>query len=585
MSEIKKSILIYSLLLLSLTTGAVAIADDTDLTSKPSVQLDTKEELLAKETLRVAELKRQKSALESLENTQLALMEKRKQQEELQAAIKAADEPAKIELQKALDQVNLEIKSLNQSFEQVAIGGVSLEVFGEEEVFDWKKELVLITQPVLEGLKGLTEKPRKVERLRSIISERNLQVGEIEKAIKTVQNRLASQPPTSIAAGLKETLATWEGYQKNNLREIELAEVQLESVLGNNVSWYETLSSTFSGFFKGRGKTLFIVAIVSVLVWLAMKGLLWLLMYRRKSEPSSGKKPTSQPRKLSSYRVALYLYKLLTTMLIVLAIMVVLYVRGDLLLLALMIIVFIGLAVALKQILPRYITEARILLNLGTVREGERIIYNGIPWEVNHINVHTILRNPCLQGVLRIPLSELTSINSRPFSHDETWFPSRKGDYLLMPDSTVAEVISQSPENVELQTRGGMRINHPSQNFFSMDIYNLSSGGSFGVASVFGIDYTHTGISLTTVPDIFKQATAEGLRKAGLNEHIEDILVDFQTANSSSLDYLIYVTMNSRVASSYFKVGRVIQQSCVLACNENNWGIPFPQLTVHKADS
>jgi len=585
MSEIKKSILIYSLLLLSLTTGAVAIADDTDLTSKPSVQLDTKEELLAKETLRVAELKRQKSALESLENTQLALMEKRKQQEELQAAIKAADEPAKIELQKALDQVNLEIKSLNQSFEQVAIGGVSLEVFGEEEVFDWKKELVLITQPVLEGLKGLTEKPRKVERLRSIISERNLQVGEIEKAIKTVQNRLASQPPTSIAAGLKETLATWEGYQKNNLREIELAEVQLESVLGNNVSWYETLSSTFSGFFKGRGKTLFIVAIVSVLVWLAMKGLLWLLMYRRKSEPSSGKKPTSQPRKLSSYRVALYLYKLLTTMLIVLAIMVVLYVRGDLLLLALMIIVFIGLAVALKQILPRYITEARILLNLGTVREGERIIYNGIPWEVNHINVHTILRNPCLQGVLRIPLSELTSINSRPFSHDETWFPSRKGDYLLMPDSTVAEVISQSPENVELQTRGGMRINHPSQNFFGMDIYNLSSGGSFGVASVFGIDYTHTGISLTTVPDIFKQATAEGLRKAGLNEHIEDILVDFQTANSSSLDYLIYVTMNSRVASSYFKVGRVIQQSCVLACNENNWGIPFPQLTVHKADS
>jgi len=585
MSEIKKSILIYSLLLLSLTTGAVAIADDTDLTSKPSVQLDTKEELLAKETLRVAELKRQKSALESLENTQLALMEKRKQQEELQAAIKAADEPAKIELQKALDQVNLEIKSLNQSFEQVAIGGVSLEVFGEEEVFDWKKELVLITQPVLEGLKGLTEKPRKVERLRSIISERNLQVGEIEKAIKTVQNRLASQPPTSIAAGLKETLATWEGYQKNNLREIELAEVQLESVLGNNVSWYETLSSTFSGFFKGRGKTLFIVAIVSVLVWLAMKGLLWLLMYRRKSEPSSGKKSTSQPRKLSSYRVALYLYKLLTTMLIVLAIMVVLYVRGDLLLLALMIIVFIGLAVALKQILPRYITEARILLNLGTVREGERIIYNGIPWEVNHINVHTILRNPCLQGVLRIPLSELTSINSRPFSHDETWFPSRKGDYLLMPDSTVAEVISQSPENVELQTRGGMRINHPSQNFFGMDIYNLSSGGSFGVASVFGIDYTHTGISLTTVPDIFKQATAEGLRKAGLNEHIEDILVDFQTANSSSLDYLIYVTMNSRVASSYFKVGRVIQQSCVLACNENNWGIPFPQLTVHKADS
>ena len=84
------------------------------------------------------------------------------------------------------------------------------------------------------------------------------------------------------------------------------------------------------------------------------------------------------------------------------------------------------------------------------------------------------------------------------------------------------------------------------------------------------------------IPDMFKQATIDGLRRAGLNEHVEDIMVDFQTANSSSLDYIIYVTMNSRVASSYFKISRVVQQSCVRACNDNNWGIPFPQLTLHK---
>ena len=243
---------------------------------------------------------------------------------------------------------------------------------------------------------------------------------------------------------------------------------------------------------------------------------------------------------------------------------------------------FIGFAVALKQILPRYVTEARLLLNLGTAREGERIIYNGIPWEIVHINVHTILRNPSLQGVLRIPLSELAGMNSRALNNDESWFPSKKGDYLLMPDGSVAEVLLQTPENVELQSRAGMRSSYPSQSFFSTAFFNLTKGESFGVGSTFGIDYNHLDISLTRVPEAFKQATTEGLRSAGLAEHVDDILVDFQTANNSSLDYIIYVTLKSRVASSYFKVGRVIQQSCVKACNENNWGIPFPQLTVHK---
>lgn len=588
MSEFKKFILFCPVLLLALLFSVIATADDTDSALPNTTKLESKAEMLAKEAQRVAEQKKQQSALESLESTQQALKEKLKEQATLQRAIKAADQSAKPELQLSLDKVNAEIKNLNQSFEQVAIGGVSLEVFDKEEAFNWQKELVLITQPVLESLKGLTEKPRKIERLRTIITERNLQISEIEQAIDTVQGRLASQPSTSIAPTLKETLATWQGYQKDNLREIDLAEVQLESLLGNDVSWYETLSMTFSRFFEGRGKTLLFALLVSVFVWLLMKVLLWLLMYRRKTSSAVNQvsnQPNNKPRKLTSYRVALYLYKLLTTVLIVLAIMIVLYVRGDLLLLALMIIVFIGLAMALKQILPRYVAEARLLLNLGAVREGERIIYNSIPWEVNHINVHTILKNPHLQGILRVPLSELAGINSRPVGNDESWFPSKKGDYLLMPDKSVAEVLSQTPENVELQSRGGMRISHPSQSFFGMDFYNLSRGGSYGVASVFGIDYAHADISLTTVPEVFKAAVTEGLRSAGLNEHIEDILVDFQSANSSSLDYLIFVTMNSRVASSYFKIGRVIQQSCVRACNNNHWGIPFPQLTLHKAGS
>ena len=544
-----------------------------------------REVLNQQEAARVAELKKQQSVLDNLESTQQALQEKRLTIMELQREMKNAEPPAKAAMQIRLDGLNEEIKKLNQSFEQVAIGGVSLEVFGKEEEFNWQKELVLITKPLLEGLKGLTEKPRKVDRLRTIITERHLQTLKIENAINTVESRLSALPSTSVTTGLKETLATWQDYQKNNLREIELAEIQLQSLLGTNVPWYITIKDALKEFFSGRGKTLLIVLLVSLFIWILMKSLLWLLSYRKKVLAKTGTEIKGHPRKITSYRLALYLYKLLTVFLITISAMVVLYVQGDLLLLALMLIVFFGLAMGLRKILPSYIAEARILLNISAAREGERVIYHGIPWELAHINIHSILMNPCLQGVLRVPISELTNLNSRPISSEETWFPSSKGDYLLMPDGMVAQVIRQTPENVELDSRGGMRTNHPTQNFFSTDFYNLSAGGSFGVGSTFGIDYQHIDISLSVVPEVFKQAVTKGLRSAGFGEHIEDILVEFKTANSSSLDYLIYVTASSLIAASYFKIERTIQQSCVRACNEEKWNIPFPQLTVHKGES
>ena len=573
----------FQLLIVLLVFSCPIYADDTADGSEPGVpKLETITEVvvpqLSPEEIKANEEKqKQQNAVDSLASTQLALEEKIKEQAALQRQLKTADAIQKVEVQAQLDKLGPEIKNLKATFEQVAIGGISLESFGQKEKeFDWKQELVLITQPVLESLKDLTEKPRKTERLRSIISDRSLQGKEIDRAIESIQNRIAANPPKTLLTSLKETLDSWQARKKDNLREIELAQFQLESLLGNNEPWYDSLATTMKSFFSGRGTTLLFAAAASFLVWLVMKAILWLLQFRKRNASGEQQKPQT------SYRVALYLYKVLTTLLIVVTIVIVLYVRGDLLLLALMIIVIVGMALALRELLPRYVNEARALLNLGTLREGERVFYNGVPWQVTHINVHTIFRNPELFGVLRVPLSEVVGLNSRPLSRDEAWFPSHKGDFLLMPDGAVAEVLSQTPENVELQSRGGMRLTYPTQGFYGTEFYNLTRGGSFGVASTFGIDYAHVNICLTDVPEKFKEFVGEGLRSAGLGEHVVDVLVDFKVANSSSLDFLIYVTMRSRIASSYFKIERVIQQSCVRACNEHNWGIPFPQMTIHR---
>ena len=87
-----------------------------------------------------------------------------------------------------------------------------------------------------------------------------------------------------------------------------------------------------------------------------------------------------------------------TGLLMLVAVFVVFYQRGDVLLLGLMILLFVGLALGARQVLPQYVNEAKLLLNIGPMREGERLVWHGLPWRVESINMYTVLRNPELHG-------------------------------------------------------------------------------------------------------------------------------------------------------------------------------------------
>ena len=57
--------------------------------------------------------------------------------------------------------------------------------------------------------------------------------------------------------------------------------------------------------------------------------------------------------------------------------LIVLYVTGDWLLLGLALLILAGIAIGLKNIFPQFLAEAKLLLNLGAVREGEMVTYEG----------------------------------------------------------------------------------------------------------------------------------------------------------------------------------------------------------------
>jgi len=255
------------------------------------------------------------------------------------------------------------------------------------------------------------------------------------------------------------------------------------------------------------------------------------------------------------------------------------------LLLGLLILLIVGFALNAKQLLPRYVKEARLLLNLGAMREGERVIYNDLPYRVDSINMYTTFKNPELDGILRIPLAELTQISSRPVSTDR-WFPSSEGDVMLTSDGTLLKVMNQNPDTVELKKRGGELWSVPAAQFYTFHMTNLTRPGTFGVTGSFGVDYAHQLISATKIPAKLDAGITKAITNSSLGDALLEVRVELAEAGDSSLNYWIFVTMDSAVAFSYFRVQRLIQSACIETCSDNGWSIPFPHVAlVRKPDA
>ena len=223
-----------------------------------------------------------------------------------------------------------------------------------------------------------------------------------------------------------------------------------------------------------------------------------------------------------------------------------------------------------------------MILNLGSVREGERVIYEGLPWKVSRLGFYTTFTNPNLQGGrLRIPIRDVMSMISRPVEGKDVWFPSEVDDWLVLSDETFGKSIIQTPDQVVILQLGGSMKTYPTADFLTLVPENLSHG--FRLSITFGIDYMHQGESTTTVPGIFKNALTKELISGYGRDAVRSINVEFASAGASSLDYKVLADFDGSVAHRYNALQRKIQSVCVDVCNEHNWVIPFAQITVHRA--
>jgi hypothetical protein len=378
-----------------------------------------------------------------------------------------------------------------------------------------------------------------------------------------------------VTEALESVLEKWRDHQEEAQRHLQRISTQLEQLTTPDTENYrERFVAAFTQFTSGRGLSLALAVGGFLLTYLTLLGLSRLLGWlTQRRHPS---------RTRSLTRVTALFFRGLTLILALSVTFIILYVRSDWLLLGLLILVLLAILLALRQSLPRHMREIRTLLDMGSVREGERIIYAGIPWRINTLNFYSTLHNPLLRGgLLRLPLDRLVDLESRPQAADEPWFPSRENDIIILDGDIWGKVLLQTPEIVQVRVIGSIKT-FTVADYLGKNPRNLSMDG-FAIPIVFGLDYRHQGEILNDIVPRMRAYLEEQLQQQPFHPHLTALLVEFNEAAGSSLNLLIVAGFTGAGAENYWAIRRFLQRTAVSVCNQYGWTIPFDQLTVHMA--
>ena len=482
-------------------------------------------------------------------------------------------ELTKVALEGQISESERILKNAQTAFESIVTGGLDLENFQEmpDQSFDWQSDLIEIIQPIFQSLKDLTEQPRAMERIRKTIEFYQQNLAEINDSIQKIQEWQSEQiVDLSARQQIKAIEESWLLRKSEAQRNLELFQLQLSNLQIRQESIWSSVWTAFGAFLTGRGLNLMLAVLATMAVWFGMRSVLRFMV------PKEG---VDEFQTRSQYsRVLFYTYRILMMMASTAVFLIVLYVTGDWLLLGLALLILAGIAIGLKKYLPQFLAEAKLLLNLGAVREGEMVTYEGVPWMVKSINIYSHLVNPVLEGgELRMPLREMSQLISQPIADDEPWFPSNLHDYILLPDGSFGQVVIQTPEFVQIKSREMIRT-YLVSDYLNLAVKNLSMG-SFACVGNFGLSLEHQEICLDMVPKAFEGAIKSNFERNEMQSSLEELRVEMSSIQSASIQYFLYVQMKSGAAEHYWKIQRMMQQACVATCNREGWKIENPDST------
>jgi len=514
-----------------------------------------------------ASLKMLNSIIELKKNLNQMIKEKN------QILKKSSSDTEKKILKSELAKLDKQINASAMDFERIATG-IDIGLFAEKktEVFDWQDELIGLIKPGIREIKRLTVKARYKAKLKDEFSYYQGLLPVARQANQNIAQLISQTKDLELKKNLKKLSPEWESVEKHILNKVEIVGMSLAEIENEEESIIETSQVSIKNFFRTRGLFLFI-AVIACLGVIFFLRLFSRVMVRFVPGYTSKYRPFH-------LRVVGLLGRIISFAMVFFVLIFVFYVVEDWVLLSLTIIFIMGVGWAAKHTLPQYWHQSRLMLNIGAVREGERIIYHGVPWLVRNINVFSELENPFLGVKLRLPIEDLLGKTSRRFHRDEPWFPCKRNDWVILADGTRGVVTSLSHEMVELVQRGGAHKIYQTPDFLALAPLNISV--NFRLKTPFGISYNLQKDSTGSILEILNTYISEQIEKEGYKKSLLNLRVEFQQAAGSSLDIVVITDFKGDMAPLYRRLSRAVQRWCVDACTLNNWEIPFPQLTIHK---
>lgn len=473
-----------------------------------------------------------------------------------------------------IQSLETELSDANFDFIQLATG-IDPSSFGEKQEgkINWKEDLFSLIKPLFKELKQLTREVRQRSELVDELQKWKEHLPLVEAGVRSLAKLESEASDRELKQALKKELLAWQERCEQIRNQIEVTQTQLDHLKSARISIWASLQQSMGHFFRTRG--LYVLTALFLALFIAMSGLLFQRFVLHKL-------PAYRKTHLSfAMRLLEMLYAIFVVTCTFASIFVVFYLTQDWMLMSLAIIFFLGILWTMRFAIPKFWKQSILMLNLGTMREGERIVLHGVPWSVKKINLFTEVENPSLGITLKLPIADLTETISRPSMGGEPWFPCRKNDWVILSDGIRGKVVSLTHEMVEMVQRGGAHKVYQTGDFISLAPMNLSRG--FRVKVPFGVSYNLQNRVTADIPTLLTEYLGHKIEEAGYGGNLRMVRVDFGSAGASSLDLLVLADFDGEMAPLYNRVQRQIQEWCVDACSENGWEIPFPQLTVHKA--
>ncbi|WFB34333.1 hypothetical protein P3T73_09185 [Kiritimatiellota bacterium B12222] len=486
--------------------------------------------------------------------------------------MKNAEDPVEREkMLPELQKVNSQLSELYKDFQKIAVK-TDFSDFEKEapKEFNWQTELGQLLEPFMKEMKAATKDSREMGELQDKLEEATTKKKTSLEALESLKPLLAAEQNPQVKQRLIGLNDLWNDRLRTAENNITTSEYQINLRQKDKESPLEQAKGMASGFVRTRGLNLLFGMLAFGGIFLVMNGIqsLW-----------SKYRPSRKKGRSFSARLSSLIWKILTLIIAIGAMLATFNATGDWFLVSLTILFLLGVGWAGMKTLPGMVELFRMMLNMGAVREDERLIYEGLPWKVNSISFRTELLNPLLNGgVLTLPTRMLVGLVSRPEGDDEEWFPTKKDDWVQLSDGVFGKVAYQCPSNVQIVTPGGSQKVYKTIQYMELAPMTLSTG--FRKEVVFGIDYSHVNDAVTFIPKTMKEHL-KGVLSQKLGDNLNHLDVFLENASESAIQFCVIVDCKGEAASQWPYLSMWVQTALVALCNEQGWKIPFPQLQLH----